>query len=338
MTVKFILMPDHITFSRISIFYILGILYSLTAGCKPAIPLTAQSPGILVVQNKELIPEGIEVHPQSGTIYLSSLHQNKIVAVDKQGNCKDLISTGQNGFMRGLGIKISNDRKTLWACSASLDSARSTSGLFQIELASGKVIYSLLFNSDSASLFNDLVIHSNGDIYLTDTYQSTVFRFNAISKSLEPWLKSEQLSFANGITFSPDEKVLFVASGNRGIQRIDVETKQITPVTKGNRTDYAIDGLLFHNKSLIGVIGWPQDQPTAHRVIRYHLSEDSYMTSVDTLAIDKSYLLAPTTAVVFRNRLFFLGKTNLGLYNQGKQSLAPVKDSLEFPLVVQIPL
>jgi WD40 repeat protein len=331
-------MPTQITFSQTSFLYLILITCLVAARCKSPSPLAAPLPAILVVQSKELIPEGIEVHPESGTIYLSSLHQNKIVMVDKQGNCKDLISSGQDGFMRGLGIKISKDLKTLWACSASIDSTRSSSGLFQIDLASGKVIHSFLFNSDSASLFNDLAIHSNGDIYLTDTYQSTVFRYKAVSKSLEPWLKSEQLSFANGITFSPDEKILFVASGNHGVQRIDVQTKQITPVTKGSRIDYAIDGLLFHNRSLIGVIGWPQDQPITHRVIRYRLSDDNYMTSADTLAINQSYLLAPTTAAVYKNRLYFLAKTNLGLYNQGKQSVEPVKDSLEFPLVVQVPL
>jgi len=41
---------------------------------------------------------------------------------------------------------------------------------------------------------------------------------------------------------------------------------------------------------------------------------------------------------VHNNRLHILGRTNLGLYNKGGQALETVKDSLQFPLIVQIPL
>src|SRR5687768_2498471 len=100
-------MPANLPVSRTFYSYILGITSLLALDCKSPKQLATRTPEIIAVQNKELIPEGIEVHPESGAIYLSSLHQNKIVTVDKHGNCKDLISPGQNGFMRGLGIKVS---------------------------------------------------------------------------------------------------------------------------------------------------------------------------------------------------------------------------------------
>lgn len=325
-------------------FYVLFVFYPIlivsvsVPGCTTPAFTLANEPKIVAVQSKTLIPEGIAVHPLTGTIYLSSLHENKIVTVDKNGDCTDLVKAGQDGFMKGLGIKISNDGKSLWACTASLDTTKSSSGLFQFDLASGKTLRSYLHKSDSPSLFNDLAIDSKGAIYLTDTYQSTVFRYDPVSNTLQPWLSNEKISFPNGIAFSPDERILFVASGNKGVQRIDMQTKDITPVTKGSRTDYAIDGLLYSNRSLIGVIGWPQDKPSTHRVIRYRLSDDQYLTSVDTIAINKSYLLAPTTAAIHNKQLYFLAKTNLGFYNKGGQDVEKVRDSLEFPLVVQVPL
>jgi hypothetical protein len=75
-----------------------------------------------------------------------------------------------------------------------------------------------------------------------------------------------------------------------------------------------------------------------HRVIRYRLSDDHYMTSADTLAFNKPYLLSPTTAAIYNNQLYYLAKTNLGLYNRGRQTLEPVRDSLEFPVVAQTSL
>jgi hypothetical protein len=336
-------MEQMVLFSKLyfqtGISFFVSIVFFLSMpGCKSPVSLVTTEPDTLIVNDKELIPEGIAVHPGTGTIYLSSLHQNKIVSLDKRGHYKDLITSGQGGFMKGLGIKISRDGKTLWACSASLDTVKSVSGLFEIDLGSGKMAQSYFHQHDSTSLFNDLVIHSSGDIYITDTYQGTIFRYQQNSKNAEPWLRSEQLTLANGIAFSDDEKILFVASGDKGVQRIDMDTKQVRPVTRGTRTDYAIDGLLYHNKALIGVIGWPQDDVQNHRILRYHLTDDYYFSTADTLLINRSYLQVPTTAALLRNRLYILGKTNLGLYNRGQQSLETVKDFLQFPLIVQVGL
>lgn len=308
------------------------------SSCKSTDTTSHSSHDTISVKSRELIPEGIAVNPSTGTIYLSSINEQKIVSVDQDGNCKDLISSGQEGFMKGIGIKISKDRRSLWACTSSLDSVHSTSGLFQIELSSGKILRKFFFNHDSSSLFNDLAIHSTGLIYLTDTYQATVFRYDPRSNQLERWLESDHFTFANGIVFSPNEKVLFVASGDKGIQRIDMTTKTITPVTRATRTDYAVDGLVYHNKSLIGVIGWPQDEVHTHRVIRYRLSDDFYMQSVDTLAIRQPYINSPTTSAVYKGSLYVLGQTNLGLYNRGGQSLEPVKGLLKDPVIVKIQL
>ena len=309
---------------------------TLNTGCHSPGPLAIASPAIITVKDRELIPEGIAVHPITGMIYLSSIHKQKIVSLDNNGNFRDLISTSQDGFMKGLGIKISADGKTLWACCASLDTLKSVSGLFQIDLVSGRVLQKVFNEEDAPSLYNDLAIHSSGDIYVTDSYQNTVFRYNTATKRIERWLQSERLTYANGIVFSQDEKVLFVASGNKGVQRIDMATKQITSLTQGKRTDYAIDGLVYKERSLIGVIGWPHDQPETHRIIRYYLSDDYYMKTVDTLAINKSYLNIPTTAALYKNQLYVLGNTNLGWYNKGRQSLQSVKDSLGFPTVIKI--
>jgi hypothetical protein len=117
-----------------------------------------------------------------------------------------------------------------------------------------------------------------------------------------------------------------------------MDTKQVRPVTGGKRTDYAIDGLLYYNKTLIGVIGWPQNEVQNHRILRYHLTDDYYFSAADTLLINKSYLQVPTTAALHNNRLYVLGKTNLDLYNKGQQSLETIKDFLQFPLIVQMQL
>jgi hypothetical protein len=283
------------------------------------------------VRNKTIIPEGIAIHPTTGMVYLSSLHQNKIVTIDRHGILRDLISEGQHGFKMGLGLKITKDGRILWACSSVNKPEEGKPALFAIDLINGKIITKV--THEAASFFNDLVIHSNGDIFITDTYQHTVFRYQPYTKQMEPWLKSEKLTLANGIALSSDENFLFVASGNQGVQRIQLATKEITPVIG---TDYGIDGLVYTNNTLIGVIGWPQDQPKRHRIVRYYLSKEYDAASTDTLIIDKSFLTNPTTAALYKKSLFVISNTNIGLYFRNNRNITAIKNSLQNPIVLKL--
>jgi len=287
---------------------------------------------LYTVLNQLLIPEGIAIHPRTGAIYLSSLHLNKVVSVQPDGLTTDLFPPGEGGFMKGLGMKFNSSGHTLWVCSSD---GNGKTGLFEIDAISGKVVQQ--YRHDSALFFNDLVIAENGDIFVTDFYKGAVFRY-VVGTGLELWLKADQLSLANGIALSSDGSTLFVASGNKGIQKIDVMSKQVESVTKGKRTDYGVDGLVTKGNQLIGVIGWPQDRREQHRVIRYHLSADHYLVRADTIAINASFLDCPTTAAVRKNSVFVLSTTNLGLYNRHTQHLEKVSDSLALPIVARFEL
>ena len=293
---------------------------------------------IEIVDDKELIPEGIAVHPVTGTIYLSSLHKNKIVAVDKKGKVQDLLPSNANGYMMGLGMKIDAGGKTLWSCTSYNDSTVHKTGLYQIDLSSGKVLQQFIRSEQKDCFLNDLVIDKKGNIYITDTQQSSVFLWNRQSRKMERWLQSESLKWANGIALAPDEKTLFVASGRYGIQRITIATKDIKPIAGENTDFYAIDGLAYYKNSLIGVTGWPQNQPQTHRVLRYHLKDDNTLSRIDTLDINSPNINTPTTLAINNNELYVLAKTNLGVYNRHNSRTSTIKDSLQNAVVLHYTL
>jgi sugar lactone lactonase YvrE len=259
-------------------------------------------------------------------VYLSSLHKAKVVAVDKEGAVTDVIATGQGGFMWGLGMKFSADGNTLWACSAN---GKGKTALYAISHGSGTILKR--YTADSARFLNDLVLLSDGRIFLTDTEQGALFVL--IADSLQLFLKSEQLKWANGITASPDGTTLFVASGRYGVQKVDVATGAIRPTTDNKRTDYAIDGLVLHNRTLYAAIGWPQDSVGQHRIIRYHFDEAFRYRSADTLSIAQPWLQCPTTLALHKDRLFVLSTISLGLYNRHGQKTEGVMDSLRNPVI-----
>lgn len=292
---------------------------------------------ITTTADKELIPEGIAVHPTTGTIYLSSLHQQKIVAIERDGTVKDVIKSGEGGFMMGLGMKVDAAGKTLWACSSYNDSTKHQTGLFQIDLQTKKVIQTFLRTDTTNCFLNDLVIDKQGNIYASDTEQSSVFKLDAQTKKLQRWLQHPQLHWANGIALSADEKTLFVASGDKGLQAIDVATKRLKTMA-GPQTDfYAIDGLAYYNNTLIGVVGWPQDKPQNHRVLQFHLANNT-ITKVDTLSIAHPNINCPTTVSIAGNHAYVLGTTNLGVYNRAGSSTKGILDSLQPPVLLQYTL
>jgi hypothetical protein len=298
----------------------------IVLACVSSKNISNADPLLREVKDKTLIPEGIAVHPINNTIYLSSLHQNKIVSVNKDGTVKDVIASNQNGFMWGLGMKFSKDGKVLWACSANQEGK---TALFAIDIASGKVLNK--YTHDSARFLNDLVILDDGRLFITDTQQGGVFAL--LSGELKLWIKDEKLQWANGITTNKSEKYLFVASGSKGLQRIDLATKEITSATQNKRTDYAIDGLVYSDNILYAAIGWPQDKTYQHRILKYYLNDEQYVAKVDTLIIGKSYFNCPTTLAVHNAELFALGNTNLGIYNRHQQKVDNIMDSLSYPVI-----
>ncbi len=71
----------------------------------------------LTLADKTLITEGVAYNPKTQTFYIGSVHQRKIVAVDKNGTATDL-SVASDGLWSVLGMKVDIARGWLWVCSA----------------------------------------------------------------------------------------------------------------------------------------------------------------------------------------------------------------------------
>src|SRR6476469_6666202 len=73
---------------------------------------------ILTNSEPDIIPEGIAVS-NNGTIYVTSIAGKKILVIDEKGHAADFITSGQDGFLQGLGMKIAEQKQWVWAVSRS---------------------------------------------------------------------------------------------------------------------------------------------------------------------------------------------------------------------------
>src|SRR5688500_10761162 len=210
---------------------------------------------VLIFQNQvNLIPEGIAIHPDNGTIFISSIAQKKIVKVLADGTSADFIREGHDGFLEGLGMKVDTKRNFLWALSNIRKGNEFTSQIFAFDLASGKKIHKFEIQDTIPRLFNDLVIDKSGMLLITDTYQSSIYKYDPAPNKLEVFVNdTSKFQWPNGIEFL-DENNLAVANYGKGIVRINIQSKEITPLT--GYTDRAIafglDGLVANGNHLYG--------------------------------------------------------------------------------------
>ncbi|MFI3290989.1 MAG: SMP-30/gluconolactonase/LRE family protein [Opitutales bacterium] len=184
---------------------LLLILASISI-CTPALALNFDKEAEQIATGFKFVEGPLYLKSENALIF-SDIPASKIYKVDQANNKEVYIDNSQNSN----GIAIDKDGK-LYACHK-----RSLS-----HIDKDKKINTIATEFDGKKLNapNDLTIKSNGDIYFTDPNyglkgdaQELKFQgiFRISKDSGELTLLNKDLVKPNGITFSPDEKILYVA-------------------------------------------------------------------------------------------------------------------------------
>jgi len=278
-------------------------------GCL-AIACVEKEPVIQVIEipMMDAIPEGIAVDP-NGNIILSNVRAKNLVRASESGI--SVIQTPYTGSYSGVGVTI-KEGKIYALANEESDTFRSV--LQVIDMKSGKLEGYYQYSDTTNSFFNDLTISNEGTIYITNTFQNTVFRIK--EDKLEPFLTSVEIEYPNGITLSGDGSILYVASYTKGIRSYDLNAGQFlngadtTPITRG------IDGLKWHLGSLIALRNGEME-PEKHALMRYQLTADgAKVESWDTLLIHHPAFNVPTTFDIVDGWVYCLANSQLDNLNQ----------------------
>jgi hypothetical protein len=219
-------------------------------------------------------------------------------------------------------MKVDPERRTLWANSGVSGprmkdyeaTEQGRAGVFKFDLRTGKLIkkYGPIEAGYNHNL-NDLVVTSQGDVYITDTNTAEIYTISHERDTLEPFLGSDAFMYLNGIVLSPDESKLYVADVGNQIFIIDLKTRSFQDLPQPeNVTTYGIDGLYFYNNSLIGV------QNQMQRVVRFYLNESGdAITHCEVIEANNPLFAGiPTTGVIVDNTFYFMANTQLRSFNR----------------------
>jgi streptogramin lyase len=284
---------------------------------------------ILSKTEKEAIPEGLTIDPVTGTIYVSSIGLQKIIAIDPTGAHKDFIETNQDGFLEGLGMKVDTKKRWLWVVSNQKQGNWYVSQLHAFDLKRRSLKQKYVVKDTTRHLFNDLILHWNGKIYITDTYGSSIYEADPTEQKLKLLIKDSLLAWPNGITLNAKGKI-YIATYSHGLMQLDIPSKKLSQL-KGYTDSikaYNLDGLIYWNNSIIGVYNVGKDNKD-NAIVQYSLN-DTGDKIVGERIIDKGNELfhEPTTAAVLGNNLYVLANSYLAAYNANKESVKGIEDKL----------
>lgn len=268
------------------------------------------------IDEKDLFPEGIAYDSKTEQFFLSSLSKEKIVAVDKKGKQTDFILSKQDSMLRSLGLHVDVKRRRLWAVSNSDWGDSVISGVHIYDIDSKKLIKKFLTGKNKTPVFNDLILTLSGGAYISDWRGNSIYNIPPDLSKVELFLKSDTLLInPNGITISPDNRFLYAASDKNGIILIDLENKTLlTLIDRSAVNSKSIDGLMFFENTLIGIINGDDDL-SKHFIGQYKLTSDGReIVSMSVIDRGNPLFALPTTGVIVGKELYCLAATYVHLF------------------------
>jgi sugar lactone lactonase YvrE len=284
---------------------------TLTDSVRRDFPVIAKAHEAFRTMEKDLVPEGLAYDARRNVFYLSSLNRRKIVEIGRDGNVSDFVPADRFALLPVLGIRLSPNDGTVWADSLT-DSGRTELLHFD---AVGKLLGRFKPEDSAKHGFNDLVIRKNGEVITTDSPANKVFRFDPAAKTFKALPVHRALFYPNGITLSEDDRRLYVAD-SLGVVTVDLASGESQDVDPGPKSTLAgIDGLYWHNGSLIGI----QNGIGSPRIAAFHLSSDGLRVTRTTVLENRSnFCVLPTTGAIRGSDFYFIANSQIDNMNNDK--------------------
>ncbi|MBN1199961.1 MAG: MBL fold metallo-hydrolase [Bacteroidales bacterium] len=263
------------------------------------------------IPENDLIPEGIAYSSSTNSFYIGSIFKTKIIRVNAEtGVYMDFIPSDNPG-LQVLGMTVDERTGSLWACANGIKNGHEIAAVIRFDLHDGKQLTYVEFADTVPVLFNDLALDNDGNVYFTNSSGETIYRIDHRTGAMTPFIEGKNIACPNGITISPDNKFLYVASETNGIRIIDIEKKIIVGEKDTTFISTGIDGLKYYQNSLIGIQNgvWSESEI---KICRYFLNEaGNGIVAMEIIDQDNFYFNIPTTFVIVKDHLFCLATSQL---------------------------
>lgn len=311
----------------ITLFYYLAILIFIS-GCG------TDQKNVYVIEELDLVPEGITYSEKTNAFYLTSIGKSKIIEIDRTtGEQTNFISEKEFGYMPGAGIYLDSEKARLYALGGYYRSSDTLSALFIFNLNSKQLVNKYSAKEEGAHFLNDLIADKNGNIFITDTKGSSIYCFNESNDSLTLFYQSAEIRYPNGIAISDDNKKLYIASHIYGVRVLDIEKKMILNDPDTTGISKGIDGLELYKGNLYALQNGVKANGDNFRKLILDPSGNK-ITGVEIIDTDNPGLSQPLTFCILDNKAVVIANSNLQYLDQRNYTFIPADSTKKTKLLV----
>ncbi|MCP4181485.1 MAG: hypothetical protein GY756_27290 [bacterium] len=263
------------------------------------------------ITEQDLIPEGISYSTLTNSFYVSSILKTKIVQVSKKnGDVKDFIPSDLVD-MRFVGMFADDSNGYLWALGNMKKPDGRQSSVSRFDLKTGKLL-KIYYQPDTVNhMYNDIIVDKKGDVYFTDSDGQSIYKIDKQTDSITLFYECEEIFHPNGITISPDNKYLYIASGTNGIRTLNIEKRKVVGEVNPSVDSKGLDGIEYYKNSIIGIQNYIKDIHKT-KISRYYLDQDGKNLMHEEI-IDQNnlYFDIPTTLDIVDDYIYCLASSQL---------------------------
>jgi DNA-binding beta-propeller fold protein YncE len=306
------------------------------AFARNAMPKKSVTP-VFSIDDRGIISEGIAHDAKTGRFFVSSVRNGAIYARDRKGKVTTFLRDVPWGI---FGMAVDSSRRRLWAAASVMpqsagfhDSNGDRGAVLEIDADSGKILRTITPAGSEKHLFGDVAVARDGTVFVSDSMSPSIYRVS--NGSIEPFIAAGPFASLQGLAISTDGHVLYASDYSRGIDVIDLTTRDVhlLPVPPGV-TLLGVDGLYAAGK---GILIGTQNGTNPQRILRIQLAPGGLsVANVDVLASNEAEFDDITLGVLVDDRLYFNGVAQWALF--GDDGKPPDASKLKPALVLRVPV
>lgn len=301
----------------------------------------AHSRPIASLADSTFWPEGMDVDPRSGRIYVASVRHRTVAVIEPDGSTRELWPRDRADLASVEGVRVDTTRNVLWVTTSPVRSSpdfahgdTTDASLLRVRLADGVIErrWRLAPIAGDHAL-GDLVLGPRGDVFVTDSNDPVLYRLRPGADSLEP-LRDARFHSLQGLAPSPDGRYLFVADYSHGLLRVDLATRAVLRLDDApHSTSLGCDGIAWDRGAIVAV----QNGVAPARVMRFVLDPAwTRIARADVLDRNAGVADEPTIGAVVGGRFIYVSNSQWEKFEGTGRRIA--SRALTAPVLLAVPL